>query len=297
MRFLKVFVFALVVLFSGCTYLRKDDTGFVDDNVLLLLKELNINHDGTLKNIVDVTQKVWLRRAGHERWNVVDKYEEKREKLLILLKNIGMIDKVIPKRSYYTYAILLGSTVFSFRKRLSHLIKLFKEGVRFSEIVVLVGQRGLSDEINEKEATMKPNEELLPLNKDWTFEGKMPKTEFDMAKMVFSQTDLPGNMKKVKITFIDTPKQKNKDGSLRRPNTEDTIIKWLATSPKEGICLAISGQPHILYQSSVLRTHIPHEFGLEVVGVGAKEPHNIAVILDALARYLYQENKVSSISI
>lgn len=76
-----------------------------------------------------------------------------------------------------------------------------------------------------------------------------------------------------------------------RPTTEDTIKKWLETNPSSGTCLAISNNPHIGYQHSVLKTYLPDEFKLETVGSSASLELPMAFYLGEMARWMYQERQ------
>ena len=62
-------------------------------------------------------------------------------------------------------------------------------------------------------------------------------------------------------------------------------------NPDPGSILAISDQPHCLYQHEVIKTYVPSTFNVETVGNGAAENTSVALILDALARAIYQKHQ------
>ena len=59
--------------------------------LLQLLKITNIQHNGTLEDIVQATQKAWLRPAGKERWEMTETFADKRSIILPILSTLGLI--------------------------------------------------------------------------------------------------------------------------------------------------------------------------------------------------------------
>lgn len=262
-------------------------------NLLKLLATLSIKHDGTLDSIVQATQREWLRPAGKERWDAPDKHEDKRAHVLALLDQFGCLKDVHASKKQYTRVVMLGALMSRVRGRLAYLLKQWESGVRFDEIVVLGGKRPLHPKLESREILLDTNNKELPARKDWMFQGSVPKTESEMIRMVFDQADLPDKLKKtVRIVFVETPMQKRSDGSMRRPNTGDTVVHWLQMyKPQPGTCLVISNQPYVGYQDSVLRTFLPKDFEIETIGGRAYDDLPLAVHLDNFARWLYQERK------
>ena len=260
--------------------------------LLSLLNMLHIAHDGTLKTIVEATQKEWLRGSRKERWEIPEQYEEKREEIISGLEQLNCVYKISAEKKQYRYAIVLGALASRVRSRLAFLIDQWNSGVRFDELIFLGGTRPLHTKLENKELLLDSHNKELPFKKDWKLEGPLPKTEYEMIKMIFDQSDLPDELKKnVVVTFIDTPMQKKSDGTLRRPNTEDTIGSWLSENPKPGTCLVISNQPYVGYQDSVVRTLLPKDFYIETIGCEAYHDLPIVVHLDNITRWLYQERK------
>ena len=81
--------------------------------------------------------------------------------------------------------------------------------------------------------------------------------------------------------------QQNEDHSFRRPNTTDTIIKWLEEKPLGKSILSISSNPYCGYQHGVLTQFLPKSWTIETIGYGSGE-RKIEMYFDTLARWLYQ---------
>ncbi len=77
--------------------------------------------------------------------------------------------------------------------------------------------------------------------------------------------------------------------SIKRPTTGDTIKLWLTELAPQGKILAISNQPYVGYQHAVLKSFVPKELLVETVGPKTAVV-NSDIVVDNLARWLYQEN-------
>ena len=258
--------------------------------LLTILEATNIKHDGTLQNIVTETQKSWLRPSGKERWENQTVFTLNHDNPSDLLKELGLIQEIKPSNQHYDHVVLLGSTVTSIRNRLSYLINVWNNGVRFDSINILAGQRPLDSTVESPEALLNNTYQTLHFKQNWQFNGNLPTTETEMIKLVFDQADLPTEWNNIAINFVDTPMQQTGDGTLRRPNTLDTIIEWVKLyNPQNGSILALSNQPYIGYQDSVLQNFLPKDFTVETVGSDCINNQNIATMLDSLARWIYNE--------
>lgn len=221
---------------------------------------------------IEQTQKEWLRTPGQERWQQTELSEEKRAFALAWGKKYGIFSTWEPSQTYYNKALILGATVPIMQSRLQHLKKLWEQGVRFSEIVWLTGERPL-DQVA-----------------DGPCEGCQ--NESEAAKLLWDRADdLPKLMRKLPVTFIALP-MRVVDGVWKRPNTEDTIIAWgrMASSPCS--CLFVSDQPFCGYQGAVIESALPEGFVFDIVGEGrdpSKHPAAAAITLDSVARWLYQQ--------
>lgn len=266
------------------------NSGKPTDALLELLAILDLKHDGSLKNIVEVTQKNLLRPAGKERWQISESmYAEKQAEIFPQLEKLGLFKKNQASQKNYRYSILLGATVSSVRNRLAFLMSEWERGVRFNEIIILAGQRILDSE-KESEITLYDRaNKILPIKQSWQQPEKKPATETEMIKMLFEQVQFSDDLGKIPRTFIDAHSQKNSDGSVRRPTTSDTVKAWLAQNPVPGSCLVISCQPYVTYQDSVMKTLMPASFLTDTIGAEVDTSESLATLLDTVARILYQE--------
>ncbi len=246
--------------------------------LLSLLSLLNIKHDGSLKSIVDATQKEWLRAPGTERWQMDEIAIAKRDELIQLLNTLGCIEEVTPSRMEYDYALVLGAATPRVQLRFNYLITLWNSGVRFKTIVFLGGQRPLD-----------PTVDAIA----WDQTAPTPTTEYDMMRYVFEHTKLPEGFDQLPIIFVNTPMQSTPDGKIRRPNTFDIVQQWISSNPIPGTCLAVSNQPYVGFQDTAVRTALPFSFPLETVGQTVRAHELMSIHLDNLARWLYQEYQLS----
>jgi hypothetical protein len=301
-RALKINFFCVLVFLCSCakdtvqlqgahSSIVIDENGHPTAAMARLLEVLAVKHDGTLKSIVDATQKQWLRPAGTERWELVDTMSaETIEQVKPLFKELGFIDEVRPSKKHYTYALLLGSRESNFIHRLAYLIDNWNKGMRFDQLVLLAGQRDLMEE-ETLDVVLQSDAIVISDHEELKSKWSSVKTEKDMMQEILAQCVLPKEMReKTVITVVDAPK-KLVAGKLVRPTTGDTVNAWMEKNPAPGSCVAISSQPHVLYQQAVLASLLPKNFSVETIGRQGKSP-KIAEVLDAVARFLYQEQKL-----
>jgi hypothetical protein len=102
-------------------------------------------------------------------------------------------------------------------------------------------------------------------------------------------------MKSLPVVFIAVPMKK--EGSrVTRPNTGDTIVAWLQSTPEPCNALFVSDQPFCGYQFAVVKGILPEAFRFDFVGQGVdplSHPAAAAVTLDSIARWIYQEHILS----
>jgi len=235
-----------------------------------LAAAFNIAQDADL---VAETQKYWLRKAGKERWELEELSTEKREFVLNWAEKQGLLLPWLPVDQAYDKALILGATTGCMKMRLDYLKKLWTQGTRFTEIVFLTGDRPLDPRIDGLTDRCK--------------------TESAAAKILWDESDLPEEMRKLPAVFIAVP-MKVEGELLKRPNTEDTIIAWVEQEKKPCRSLFVSDQPFCGYQFAVIKKALPDSFLFDVVGDGVKSinhPAAAAVILDSVARWIYQENR------
>ncbi len=268
----KIIVGIVIALFSGFFYINRTQTmygDFTQQDLFAVMTLTNVSTQETsLAAVVKNTQAAWLRKPGTERWEVEKVYEDKRNELLPLFEQMHLVNAIIASALTYKYALFLGATVASMIIRMQTLLDLLASGVQVEEIVVLVGQRQLTD-FEKEEAKKRWNVEI--------------QTETDAARYIFKDHHVTQ-----KITFIDAPQKLNAQGILCRPTTEDTVKGWLQLNPTPGSIVAISSQPVCNYQKMVLRTMLPKEFTVEAIGIQAPAQTAVAVYLDTITRTLYQ---------
>ncbi len=241
-----------------------------------LLQKFGLAQD-TPQIIVDGTQKEWLRTAGKERWESEDPHANLKSELMPLFKEAGVVDEVKPNEKEYDYILVMGALRARAQMRIDYAAKLWNEGYRFKEIVLLGSERKL-------DATQEPASAFG--------EGPTPQTEYEMMRWVYDHTNLPAEMKKVKTSIINTPNTIDANGQVKRATTADTIKQWLKDNPKPGSCLIVSNQPHIGYQAAVVKSYLPESFKIIPVGDAMSSTARTCEILDALARWIYQENEL-----
>ncbi len=226
-------------------------------------------------NIIAETQKRWLRKAGQERWDIAELSPDQKLFVLNWATEQGFFSAWKPSNEAYDKALILGATTSRMQLRLDYLKQLWNEGTRFDQIVWLTGDRPLDQRVDG--LTDRCN------------------NESEAAHIIWEETDLPEEMKTLPVVFISVP-MKKESLSVKRPNTEDTIVAWLQAAPEPCKALFVSDQPFCGYQFVVIKGALPDTFLFDVVGQGVDPNRYLAaaaVTLDSIARWIYQENLVS----
>lgn len=256
-----------------------------------LLTLENIPYEKTLDSIIEATQKAWCHKicpTHHgiraERWNVspelVAHYEALRPLYMPLFKELFLIDAVYAPVQCYRYIIVLGALGTVMQQRLETLKKEYQRGITADTIIVCCSERPL----DRPQDTM-----LIPPN------NTTIKTESDLFKWLI-ETQAPF-LHDTPIFYIHTPMIMTSEGTIRRPDTNDTIIDWLTTyHPEPGTILAISNQPYCGYQKAVLETYLnPKGFTIAIAGDQASPNTKVVTLLDTLGRWLYfEQQKIQS---
>lgn len=236
------------------------------------------------ESIIKVTQQEWLRKKGIERDALKGLHEDKASLLLPLFKELGLYSIVEPKKKIYTYTIVLGGEVTAVIERLRFIENKVSQGlVLCDSVVLLTGKRLLVDR------------EKAYLKKVYRMQQKLV-YEDDMMLFLFKQPTIAPSLQTHPFYIVDTPCHP----SGARPTTNDTIMYWLNKhKPIPGTCLTISTNPLMAYQDAVCKMLLPPSFTSEMVGPldpRLKQKNTrIALLLDSLARWLYQEYKRSPI--
>ena len=209
----------------------------------------------------------------------------RKEQVMQILNELGMIAPWTPQRAQYDYVILPGSTVPSMKARLNWLAQQWRNGIRFQQLVVLTGQRPLTpgiDHISEVMAELLPKKSSLPA----TFTGaNAPMHETEAARLLLYYYPYPQGMEKVPVKFVDSPRIWQ-GGHWSRCHTATTVKDWLAYSPEPGSMLVISSQPSAHYQDAVFRREMPKSFNIETSTAGMSRSFSMAILLDAVATWL-----------
>ena len=265
-----------------------------------LLDELDVPHSMDLNSIINASQR-WRRKPDQERWEMPDiKLDfQKQQKVMAHLHKIGLVDELKPASQHFEYALLLGATVPRMEIRLNQLVKLWHEGVRFNQIVFLVGQRPLTAGIDQVDSLI---DRVIGKNApEKARKNARPQTETEGARLVFTMTRMPDEMRRLPVIYIDTPRYWQ-DTYWQRANTRDTLERWLQEykapngKPAGGKALVVSDQPHALYQHEVVRQALPETFTTEITGGAAGSETRTVIFLDALALWLHNlQKRVSAI--
>lgn len=224
-------------------------------------------------NLIEATQKQWLRRPGLERWELSEISPEKKAFVLQWAKQEGLLDAWKPSALEYDKALILGATTHRMQMRLDYLKELWTQGTRFREIVWLTGDRLLDERIDGLTDRCS--------------------NESEAAHILWEETELPEEMRALPVVFIAVPLI-NYVMSVKRPTTQDTLVAWLNTHPSfETTALFVSDQPFCGYQFAVVKSCLPPSLLFDLAGPKADpsdHPAAAAIILDSIARWLYQEN-------
>ncbi|HRN78329.1 MAG TPA: hypothetical protein PLU71_03755 [Candidatus Dependentiae bacterium] len=298
-KLISILVFCITITTQTCEYAPLFQNNVSSEPLNKLLALTHITHNNSLSSIVDATQKAqtdggWLRKSKTERWQIEEIHTDKKNECLPLFKQLGMVNAASPTQKNYDYVLLHGGPVNIVRLRLAYLVfKCLNNDLQFKHLIVLTGKRALDPSIENIKTLYASTESILPFKATWHPTKTFPQTETEMIQLVLEQSITPGNWDTVTTTFIDTPAS-----ITYRPTTADTIAYWLKEyHPEAGSILAISNQPHVPYQHEILTSIIPPTFYTETVGPALEQDTKLAIMFDALARWLYQkqQNNVSSL--
>ncbi len=222
-----------------------------------------------------IAQQYLLRKKGSERWDIKDNafLRENHELIMNKLRALGFVDEVKPKLKDYDYVFLLGALESTVVERRKHLERLMESGTveHASSYVLLGGKRPLM-EGKEPCAQLKDvDTELDMMLHDWNNHGSIDSSPIK----------------------VDAPLKA--DGS--RPNTQDTIESFLKLPDVKaqikakgqlGSVLVVSNQPFVQRQDLVVKAVLPANTTVHTVGASASQSLSIGVLLDSLARFIYQ---------
>ena len=222
----------------------------------------------SVKDVISLTQKNWLRKAGIERAQIDSPTGDV---LSFLETQETLYNKTIePEKQDYNFILCLGAAGPSMKIRLEYL----KQGIQsgdfgksYSSIFMVYGYRKASSIDQEYEKY--ENEEEIARH---------------LVEDIFKDTD-------IQVELIG-PDSKNLEAG-KRHNTRETLIHLMEEYPKladsESKLLVISSNPHCDYQKMVAINTFGHE---NVATAGPKVSKNgfIKSWMDNLARLLYELN-------
>ncbi|MBS4168328.1 hypothetical protein [Parachlamydia sp. AcF125] len=245
-------------------------------------------------------QKNLLRQG--ERWQEqASRFEELKTAIKPLLSELGFIEATLPHFKKYEGAIVHGSLLLEVRIRLYYLVEQWCQGVRFPYLYFLSGERPLEGQHENIATLMQEGKSLLKIRKEGGEPLRFPKTEGEMVRLIWEQSEIPEEMRKeVKVHFINAPMKKDlKDGKFLRPTTSDAVEAWVKAVPPIGRYLAITNAPYINRQGLIARTIAPKVYCFDTIGAEANEQEEVAIFLDELARFIFQikqnyDNKLST---
>ena len=283
----------------GSSKLLFDDQYQPRNELLLLLQAAGMEplnkSENALTQINNWAQANLLRKG--ERWDEqVSKFEGLKSEILPGLKRLGFVDAALPHFKYYQGALVHGALFSTVCFRLHYLVEQWKQGVRFSHIYFLSGERPLEVQYENPEVFKDDSKSLLKMRKESLMGPlKFPETESQMTEFVWENFEIPDEMRKeVQVHFINAPLKKDpKTGKIIRPNTNDTIDAWLETQPAQGAYLAVTNAPYTNRQDFVIRTIASSEYTFETVGPAAKDQQKIAIFLDEIARLIFEMKRCS----
>lgn len=256
-----------------------------------LLQVCGITHDGTLADIIEKTGNAW-KQQGKERWEMEPNPKLQKRKILELLDELHVIEELPSPIQKFDYAFVQGALLSRVRMRIAFLIKQWERGTRFDKIVLLGGARPINPQLESEAEFLNRENRFLPISANWEFSGEFPKTEAEMMKFVYEQADLPLEMRKIPVEYVNAP-MVHQDDKILRPSSKDTFLEWLTTNPKPGSSIFISNQPYIGYHNEMIMHILPSKFSIITIGPKADESTPIEVHLDNLARWLEELGKKS----
>lgn len=277
----------------GSSHLLVDEQGLPRVQLVRLLDILGMPQpsegERSLLKINEWAQKNLLRQG--ERWEEqTARFEELRPTIQPLLADLGFVNELPPHFQEYEGALIHGALLARERLRLYYLVEQWNRGARFHSLYFLSGERPLEPKYENPETFVNCENSPLKIRQDWTPPLKWPRTESEMTRLVWEQSEIPAEMREsVEVHFISAPmKEDAKNGKMVRPTTDDTVVYWLKDSPRKGNYLAVTNAPYINRQDLVVRAIAPvGEYGFDTVGSAAGKNEQMAIFLDELARYLF----------
>jgi hypothetical protein len=250
-----------------------DNQGLVGEPVQELMRLTGIEPVSSLKEVVEKTQKKWIRSVNVEREDLFENHQELKSPIFTQLSRLGLLSSVMPAKGEYDYVLLLGATYQTYKSRLKFLEEIIESGIKVKTIALLGSLRPLEH-----------GHELSVMVRDQAFKTS-PINEIEMMEMLFKQSSLKG----YQTVKIASP-MKNNNGQLVRANTLDTVVDFANLNLRPGSVLVISNQPYVIRQGLVVRRVLKWPWRIETVGPKPRIDTPTSVYFDELARTLYEIN-------
>jgi hypothetical protein len=261
-----------------------------------LLRATGLKPSSDLAEIVAQTQG---KIAGRQGWLRKGERQDKQEgndgktpfqnaEISALLAQLNLTAAVLPHKKHYDAALLLGAMANTMEVRSNFFTDLVDtKALACPQVYWLVGDRPLDP--NNEAAAIK----ILQDNHTSLTETSIA-AYFNSEKLAYLQKK--GLLKASRILPTGMVPVETSPGLYRRPNTADTFkifFEHLASKrislPAKPHILVISNQPFVEYQRQVALTFLPPgEFTVEAVGPEATSSRENILLLDTLARTLYQ---------
>jgi hypothetical protein len=272
-----------------------DTSGAPSQALIALLAETKIKHNGTPLNILQQVQyyspRGFIRPPGLEHGNQLELFEDKTKTLVPLYDKLGFCAEMSPTKSAYNTVILLSGSAKNFRHRIQYFCDLIKtkKVVDVGSIIVQTGAEPVPL-IEDSSPEYFQDMTLSPVVKTWIHPSLASEEPEDkLMKILLAMTQWPEELRNTSINTVASPLCYKPDGQRIRATTKEPLLAWLAKKPTPGDTLVISNQPHICKQDATFQITMPKSFTTETVGPRLFPDTKNAVILDEIARVLYNE--------
>ena len=193
------------------------------------------------------------------------------------LRQLGLVDEISATQSRNEMAIVLGAVKSAIRKRYAILIREYRQGVRFRNLVMCGSARPNSEVVTDFD------NEFLPFPENTSFDGyeNPPKDEADLMEAIYHLARPTFPWRRDVVPFF-----KKTIGKGRNANTKDTLTDW-GTFPT-GKILLVSSQPFVSYQALIAQKCLPSSCKIEAIGAAASPTLAVSKFLDNVAKIIFE---------
>lgn len=262
------------------------DNGQPTKPLLRLLQLTDVTHDGTLEGVHRATQERW-RQHGKHSGDIVDIYPLVADQVVPIFEELGYVGEQSAPRKQYDIGIIFGAYILAVRKRFAMLKRLWDDGLRFDQLVLLGSARKAHP---EKESLAKVNsaEGGLDFDPMWENLEEVPPTEAKLMETVLWQSDLPAEWRD-NFLVVETPLRTDRP-EKPDPSGEDTIRQWLDYHDASGsTAVGVYSQPQLRHMEVVCRRlMVPRGIEVDLVGYAAPPNTNVSQVLDSVAKVIHE---------